>query len=169
MNEQWLKIKAWWTNLAKREQQAITFGALILGVFILYAGIWSPLVNHVDAMRKRVLSEQKLLLWMQAADKQIQQMKGQAKNKNHSLSPVVLLSDVRKLILQAGLEKNLTQLKQATNDSIEIHFQKVEFDRLVALLTAIVKEESVAITQMAASAEHTPGAVNADVVLKIPG
>lgn len=167
MKEQWSKLKTGWGNLAAREQQAIAIGASLLGIFILYQWIWSPLVDHVAAMRKQMVAEKKLLVWMQTADKQIHKIEGTSQNKSKSVSLVMLLSLVQKQINHAGLEKNLSQLKQASNASITMHFQKVEFDKLIALLTIIIKEQHVSITQMSAVAENTPGIVNADVMLKI--
>lgn len=167
MKEHWLKAKEWWAGLSLREKQAVAGGGVFLAIFIVYQWIWSPLVSQAAMMRKRIVTQQKSLLWMQAADKELQKAQGQSQTRNKSASPVVLLSVIQKQINHAGLESSLSQLKQASNESIEVHFQKVEFDKLVAMLTFLIKAQSISIAQMSVMAEGTPGIVNADVVLRI--
>jgi general secretion pathway protein M len=167
MKERWVKLQEWWLNLALREKQAVALGGLLLGLFILYQFIWTPYLNQITAMRTRIQTEQKTLRWMQAADKEISKLSGQSKNKSQSITPVIVLGLLQKQINHVGLEQNLTQLKQATNESIELHFQKVVFDKLITFLTSVIKEQSVSIAQLSVSAENTPGIVNADIILKL--
>lgn len=166
-NEQWLKAKEWWSHLSTREKQASIAGASVVAIFIVYELMWSPLVDHVEVLRKQIVTEQKTLVWMQAADTDVRKMEGETTKKGKSVSPVAMLSLLQKQINHVELNKNLTQLKQASNDTIEMHFQKVEFDKLIGLLTTIVKEQPVSISQMSATADNTPGIVNADILLKM--
>lgn len=163
----WEKVQAWWHTLELREKQAVAIGGSVLGIFLFYECIWSPYLNHINTMRTGIKTQEKTLLWMQAADKEISKMESHSINHGKSISPVTLLGYLQKQIQHAGLEGNMTQLKQASNDSIEMHFQKVEFDKLIKLLTQICKEQKVAISQMSANSENAPGIVNADAVIKI--
>jgi type II secretory pathway component PulM len=160
-------IKEWWSNLALREKQAVMIGSSLLGLFILYSGIWSPFLNYIDSMRTRIVSEQKTLNWMQTADAEIAKMKDHSGAKAKSVTPVVMLSLLQKQVTHDGLGPYMSQLKQTSNESIQMHFQKVEFDKLMAMLTTILKEQNVTISQMAVSAESTLGVVNADVTVKL--
>ncbi len=166
MKEMWLKWKEWWSQLALREKQAVMLGGPLLIIFILYQWIWSPYLDYVNGMRKRIGTEQKLLLWMQEADAAINKIAGQSKTKIKAVSPVMLLSVMKKQVNKAGLEQYLTQLKQATNESIELHFQKIEFDKLIKVIISVMKEQPVSILQMSVVADNTPGIVNADIILK---
>lgn len=170
MKEQWEmwreKLKEGWAHLALREKQAVVLGGSVLGMFMVYQFIWTPYLDHVAAMRKRLDTVQKTLVWMTATDKEIKKRESHSKSKNNPMSPVAFMSHLQKQIRQARLEQYLTQLKQTSHDSIEMHFQKIEFDKLIFLLTTVIKEQPVSITQMSAIAENSPGVVNADVVLK---
>jgi general secretion pathway protein M len=167
-NDRWIKVKEWWNTLATREKQVVAAGGTLLTVFIVYAGIWSPYVGRVSAMRGRIESEQKVLRWMQSADSEISMIEKQSPGTTGKpVSPVVLLSLLQKQIDAAGLGQNLTQLKQSSNASIEIHFQKVGFDKLSGLLIDAAKRYNVSVVQMSAAADNgTPGVVNADLILK---
>jgi general secretion pathway protein M len=164
-NEYRAKFETWFDSLAEREKQIVTFGGIGVALLIIYALIYSPLVSHAAYLRDKIQTEQKTLIWIQAADKQIQAIEGQGKNKGKSVSPVLMLSILQKHITQAELDRNLTQMKQASNDSIQLQFQKVVFDKLITMLTAVMKENSVTISQMSVTAGSTPGIVNADIMI----
>jgi len=165
MKEQWQKLQDWWSTLAVREKRGVMIAGAALVFFIAYAGIWSPLMNQAETMRKRIMTDQKNLLWMQATDKSLQKIESQTRARNKTISPVALLSLMQKNTDQAGLSQYMTQLKQSSSDAIEMQFKKVEFDKLAAMLIAVAKEEPVIIAQISVIAQ-TPGLADVSVVLR---
>jgi len=161
------KFNAWWSQLAQREQRMVAVGSVVVTFFILYAGIWRPIQNHLADMRTSIASSQKTLAWMKMADQQIGSMEGEVKEKAKSVTPVELLSIVQQTIEEAGLTQALKQSKQSSGDAIVLHFQKADFDRLIAVLVVTLKEQNVTVTQFNATATKDPGVVNADLTLKI--
>lgn len=164
MKELILRIKEWWMNLALRERQLLAAGSLFVFVFIFYEGLLMPYYGYIESMRKQINRDQALLVWMQAADKEIQKMESQAKKPTNAITTVTLLGQLQKEIDKKGLGQALNQLKQTSHDAVEMHFQKVSFDKLIELLLMIVKTYPVAITQLSVVSAET-GLVNADVVL----
>ncbi len=161
------KAKTWWSQLARREQQALAIGGVAVAFFILYAGIWMPIQSHLENMRVSIVKDQKTLVWMETADKEISSMEGQGKQQQKkTITPVELLSVVQSTIEEAGLTPSLKQAKQSSSDAIALHFQKADFDRLIALLIITLKEQNVNVTQFSAAAD-APGVVDADLTLKI--
>jgi type II secretory pathway component PulM len=161
------KLKEWWLALAPREKYVVALGSVTVVLFLIYEIIWSPLVDGAANMRKRITTDQKTLAWMQSADKELTKLQQQSRASTTSLSPVALLAVLQKKMQQAGFDEAAVQLKQSSNDSVEIHFQKVPFDSIMKLLLSTVKEFNLTVTQMSAVAETTPGVVNADLVLRI--
>lgn len=159
-------MKEWWAGLALREKQMLMLGSVCVSLFLLYQLIWSPLLNQVQRMRERVQSEQRMMVWMRQADKNLTQLEREAKPVDKRLSPVALLSLLQTDIHQAGLEKGLLQLKQTSNDAITVKFQQVSFDQLIILLTNILKVHGVTLAQFSGVAQGTSGMVNADMTLK---
>src|SRR6478736_4675810 len=102
MKEFWIKLKEWWTNMAPRERQAVSIGGSLLVIFIIYQWMWTPYVNHVAAMREKITSDQKTLVWMQSADKIMQKVASKATIKTKPVSPVVFLSEMQKQIKLKG-------------------------------------------------------------------
>lgn len=149
--------------MSLREKQGVSAGSVILALFIMYECIWMPCIHHLENMRLRIASQQKTLVFMQSADAAMRTSKLGAKHPPATL--VVFMSQMQKQIRQFGLESFLVQFKQAANESVELHFQKVEFDKLMVFLTAAMKDYPVSVSQMMVVAQDTPGQVNADVVV----
>ena len=164
MTASWTKLKEWWDQLALREQRAISMGGVLIAVFIFYQGIGSPSLHHLEVMRQKIVSAQKTLWWMQSADKVIRSHLSVMKPP--PVSPLVFLSQMHGQIKLAGLESFLTELKQSGNDSVEMHFQKIEFDKLAAFLIRVMKASPVTISQLSVSALEARGLVNAELVIK---
>lgn len=159
------KFNDWWEPLAPREKQVVIIGSIIVGLLILYYLIWSPYLNHMNNLRENIVSQEKNLAWMQTANNEIDRIAGQDSNKNKITSPVALLGLLQQQINQAGLSTQLTQLKQASDDSVEMHFQKVSFDALMKMLITAIKGQAITINQVAVVASDTPGIVDADIRL----
>lgn len=163
MKENWVKVKDRWNALAKREKQMLSIGGGIVLLFLLYQCLWSPLLDHVEQLREKLQSSQKLLSWMQEADKKISV---NAAPSHPNVSPMMLLSQVKTQIQNANLAQNLKELKQSGSDTIEVHFQKVDFNALLQLLSNLSKNQGITLAKIAVVGLSTPGTVNADVYLK---
>src|SRR3990167_1640892 len=157
-------LKDRWQQLSLREQKALRFSGLLIVIFMIYQFMWSPFLQQVAMMRERIKSDEKILAFMQQTDRAIKEEESKITPNNRLSSPALLLSFLQKQIVQAGLQHNLGQLKQASHDTIEMHFQSVEFDKLMQLLLLVIKEQHLMITQMSAVTEGTPGIVNVDII-----
>ncbi len=166
-NEYKAKFDAWYDTLAERERQMVTFGGIGVAILLIYALIYAPLVNHAAGLRDKIKTDQKTLVWMQAADKQIKAIEVQGTARAKTVTPVEMLSILQKNINDNKFDTNLTQMKQASNDAIQLQFSKVSFDKLMAMLITIMKQNAVTISQMSVTADSTPGVVNADVMLSL--
>lgn len=161
------KYKEWWNNLAQREQRLLLIGSISLTLFMIYIFFWSPLSAASELMRQRISKNEKLVVWMQAVNQEINELtQFKSADKNKSYSPVEMISVLQNQINRAHLQDQLTQIKQTGNDAIEIHFQKVNFDKLSAMLIKLSETQNITITQIAVKATNSSGFVSADVTLK---
>ncbi len=161
----WLKIKEWWGGLAQREQRALTIGGIVLLFFIIYQGIWSPVINHLAYMRTQIVSSEKTLLWMKNIDAAINSLQKDNHQAQVVSSPVMLLSAFQKQVQQAGLDVAMTELKQVSNNSIEVRFQKVAFDKWIKLMIGFTKDYRVTINSLSINADATSGVVSVELIL----
>lgn len=158
-------MKQWWLNLSLREKQSSVVGTMAIFLFIIYAWIWSPLDNKITTLRNQVVQNQKLLAWMQAADNQLN-----LANKNQAYASLhasgSLLSITQKEINQSNLAKQLSQLRQAESDAVQLSFKKVDFDNLITWLTHSSRQQGFSIAQLIIAPSESPGIVSAELQLK---
>lgn len=167
MKEQWLKLKEWHANLQARERRIVNIGGAVVAFALFYLLFWSPFLNRVDDLRQHMGNQMKTLAWMKATDQQIKQLEGGGTQSKSNLSPVAMLAFLQSQIKLAGMKDALTELKQASNDSIQMQFKNVSFDQLIKLLISVIKNQQVTISQFSAEADATPGMVNASVIINL--
>ena len=160
------QFKAWWLTLAIREKKMVAVGSLAAAILIFYEGIISPYFSYLQVLRERLITSQKTLAWMQRADKTLHDVRSE-QEQTQLISPVMILSVIENKVKQAKLQPFVSQLKQTSPHTIEMHFEKIEFDKCMQLLLSLVKEQRVVVTQFAAIADATPGVANVDVVMEI--
>jgi general secretion pathway protein M len=159
-------MNEWWINLSIREKQIVSAGALGVVIFLVYLIIWLPLSNRVANLREQIVRDQKSLLWMRDADQRIQDVEKNSQNKKSTDSGISLLTIVQKQINKSNFVSSLNQLRQAENDSVELSFNNVDFDRLIQWLTELWQQQGIVITQMSVTASGTAGVVNTEFVLR---
>lgn len=158
-------MKEWWNNLILREKQMVSLGALIIGAAFIYLVLWSPLDNHVSQLRSQILNNQELLAWMKKTDKRIEILEKKPEHNASKPSSGSPLAIVQKQIKTSPLAKSLDQLHQAENNSVQLTFKKVNFDKLMTWIIALTKQQGLIVTQMTVTPSATAGIVATDVTL----
>lgn len=158
-------MKEWWLSLSSEEKQTTLLGTLVAAILLIYALIWSPLSNKVDALRDKIHHNQALLSWMQQSDKKIELLEKsqQPSSRNANLS---LLNIIQTESNQTAFANNISQLQQAENDSVDLRLQKVSFDALIKWIIDLCSKEKLVITQLSATPGTTPGIVDAEIKLQ---
>lgn len=158
-------IKEWWSNLADREKQTISIGSVIAAIFLFYALIWSPLANKVDDLRNQIRTNQKLLTWMQAADRRMQLVEKSAQ-QSATKTRGSLLGIVQNHVNKSPIAKEVSQLQQTDSESVQLRFQHVNFDVLIEWLTQIWQQQGLIVSQATITPNGAAGDVSAELVLK---
>lgn len=156
-------MKDWWLNLSLREKNTLNLGAIALIMIFIYIFIWSPLTNKVANLRQQIQRDSQLLTWMQSADIQITAAGTVTKGPTHSGS---LLSVTQTLINKSALSSQLTQLRQADSDSVQLSFKEVNFDKLILWLGQSSKKEHLSISEFRVTPLSAPGMVSAELILQ---
>lgn len=157
-------MKEWWNNLSIRERQVVFFGSIAIFLILIYLILWQPFTNKIDNLRSQITKNKNLLIWMQSADKQMQTIvkESQTKtSKNNGSILGVVQSDINK----SALKSNLTQLKQAENDTVQVTFQKVGFDNLMKWLIHLWQQDGLTVLQATITPGDSLGVVSADLIL----
>jgi type II secretory pathway component PulM len=157
-------MKEWWVNLALREKQIIALGTVLVLIFIVYEFVFAALSDANQNLRAGIQKNQSMLAWMNATDKRIQ-----AAANNHQAHVAVtsasLLSALQDDLNQNPISKNVTELQQADNDSVEVHFKQVGFDNMMRWLLEAGQKLQLTVTSLSITPTDSIGQV--DAVLKL--
>lgn len=159
-------MNEWWNNLALREKQTVSIGAIVVLFGLIYFLLWSPLSSTVSNLRVQIKRNQELLSWMKGADTRIETQQHSANKVPVNKQTGSLLSVVQNQINRTQLVSVMTQLHQIDSDSVQLAFQKVDFDKLIVWLTQLSQQQNLTITQMSVTPTDAPGMVTAEFILK---
>lgn len=162
-----LELKDRFGRYSDREKKMLIIGGSAPILFLCYALMWSPILSHLSSMREKVESNQKLVSWMQGADRAIAELQKSERKRAKPESLVAFLSIIKQGIQQASLSKSLAQLRQAGADTIEIQFQQVNFDQAISYLSSLLLSHDVHVQQFSVTALPTPGLTNIVVLLRV--
>lgn len=157
-------MRDWWLNLSLREKQVTALGSIAVIFLLLYALIWAPLSYGVDSLREKISHNANLLSFMRETDNEIQTLERQG-NLAHS-SNTSLLSTVQSDINNTSFARNITQLQEVENNTVQLKLQKVGFDALMKWLIALCRQHRLVISQMNITLGTDPGIVNAELKLQ---
>ena len=159
-------MKAWWMRLPLREKYIVSVGTICFAALIFYGCIWWPLTSKVNSLRAAVKRDQVLLTWMRAADQQLQ-MELKSSQKKMIPSSASLLGFIQNHLHQQKIFTDVLQIRQAENNAVQINFQKINFDKLMAWLIQIGKQYGIMVSQMTITPKEAPGMVEAQMVLAV--
>lgn len=158
-------MKRDWLNTLIREKQPLVLAGLGLFPLLLYLLLFAPIMQATSDLRHKIRADQSVLAWMQATNKQIHILEKEPKPIAAS-SSASLLSIIQNDINNQPLAKNVLQLQQGENDTIQMRLQKVSFDALMKWLLAICQQQGLMISQMTVTPNTTPGIVDAELKLQ---
>jgi type II secretory pathway component PulM len=159
-------MKERWGDLSMREKQAMRLGTAITIMVLMYGLIWTPLHNYILTLRHQTAQQRALLTWLQTADQQIRTAEGMRQKSTPTHSAAARLSIIQNSLKQSQLEKNVSQLTQTENDVVQLNFQQVAFDPLIAWLTQLWQQQGLLASQVIIKPSRTVGMVTAELTLE---
>jgi general secretion pathway protein M len=157
------KMKGWWNTLSLRDKRVLCSGLFIITCMLLYECVWHPLIDKNQLLHQQIQDNKQLIVWMSTVNQEIQTLEKKPTNhfKGHSS-----LSIVQDELKKSKLIEQITELKQAENDSIQLHFQGIYFDKLMSWLIKIYQEQGFVIAQIEVSPTDGIGIVNGQMILQ---
>lgn len=156
-------MKNQWSLYSTREKQYIVIGTLVVFIFLLINFMYLPLQHKAENLRKELTQNQKLLLWMQNADNELNKSTPRNITRTESGS---LLSNAQILLNQSPLINNLGNLQQVDDHAIEISFKEAEFKVLMNWLVEIHNNQGWYVSKISLRASKNPGIVNAELTIQ---
>ncbi|HRX61348.1 MAG TPA: type II secretion system protein M [Candidatus Competibacter sp.] len=157
-------MKAWWENLGARERGLIVVGTVLVMMLLSYVLAWEPLRNSDRRLRQSVAERRADLAWMRQAAEEIKRLGGA-----EAARPVAdnrsLLTLVDQTARAAGLGAALKRVAPQGDDKLSAQLDGAEFDKLIPWLSALERDQAIAIISLNVDRTDAPALVNARVVL----
>ncbi len=158
------KLKAWYAGLQQREQRAVAFGGVILGLIILIGGILLPLQSAVSRAVKGNETRREDLAWMRANAREIRERGGDVPADTGE-APVVLVDRIGR---EVGLGGALRGTQPNTSGGVHVQLEAAPFDTLVTWLDTLDRKYGLAIESITVDRTPSPGLVNASISFSQP-
>lgn len=161
-----MNIKAWWSGLLDRERQMLTVAGVVVGIYLVYSLIWSPLSDAVTDRKTQVQSQQTLLQYMQHASTVIQQYKASGMTVGDMTTASNLLSVVEESASTQDLSSYIKQVAQPQPNQIELTIEAVPLDKLMQWVQTL-STHGVGVSQFSATRLPTIGTANVKMILSV--
>lgn len=160
----WKMLQQRWQLLSKRERYLLMGMSGFLVFLIFYFFVWSPLVTSTDNYQQKIIKDQELLVFMQAAAPRISAAKGQFQ-PTQTITQDMLLTTIESSLTAANLKDKVTELGLGNDNSIHLQFTAVDFDKLMLWLIELRQQYGIIVDKFNAVPAELPGVADADLHL----
>lgn len=162
-------LRAWWHGLAERERITLSIGGVLVVLFVLYSGIWSPLSSSVENYRADVKDQRALLLFLQNASDRITKLRAEGVQAATAPAvPIDLLTLSEQTLSAHQLSPFLKNVSQKSDKSVVLTFEKAPMDKLMGWLQQMLTTENVRLISMIADRQSVIGTADVTMTLKKP-
>ncbi len=127
-----------WNTLEPRERLLSLICAGLLGIGVLYWGVWQPLQQQRLQAQTHLKAEQQLLQWVQKKADEVITLRNQTGGVTRSTQPL-------NQIISGSVERFDIELirLQPQDEEMQVHLQPVPFNQLVAWIDYLKEEQGV--------------------------
>lgn len=153
-------MKYWFDRFNTREQLSLLAMAIVVGLYLLYMLIWSPLDNRREAMQARNASVAVSLHRVDAMVSEILALRasGETAGAQRNLTALVNRSTGA-----AGLA--VSRLQPNSRGEIQVRFESADFGDLMGWLHEMEYGQALLVREVSITQSGTAGRVNATVRL----
>jgi general secretion pathway protein M len=150
-------IKTYWFNLNERDRWMLIIGGSVVGVYLLYLIVFSPILSAVNTASQQLVEQQTTLIWMRNNLGAATQLKRIEKN---------LLSLFSTQLKSDNLSKFPYQLQQTGGEGLQLSFDKVPYVEFMSWLKRLNQHNAMTIVDLSAIRTKTLGMVKLRLVVE---
>lgn len=154
-------MKAWFENLAVREQAIVAAGAIIALLIVAWGLIWTPLSDGTDELRQSVADRTRLLSDLRRAERLAATDSGSGTASAGQSILLIIDNSARSF----GLAESFTQTRPNGTDEISVSFQRAPFDAIVAWLIELESSFGISAGTVSINQTGQPGLVSGQIFL----
>jgi general secretion pathway protein M len=159
-------IRAWWTNLAFREQRMVAAGAIVVVLMLGWALIWHPLAAKRSALLEAVDGQRRDLAYVRVAAAEVERLRAAGTRSRADRQGRSLLALADATARAGGLEGALRRVEPVGTASVRVSFEFARFDALIGWIESLTRDYGIEATDFSADRADGVGLVNARVTLQ---
>lgn len=153
-------LKTHWHHLQERERWIMVIGIIVALLFLYYTFIYSPLTTALEKNTSQLAEKKATLQWMKQINPEDLPHKAVKDITNSQLLTLI----ANQLKASPSL-KFPYQLQQTGSGEIQLSFDQVAFENLIAWLAQLNEDYNVLIKQFNIEKTDTPGITRALVII----
>jgi general secretion pathway protein M len=154
------QLQQYLQRLSPRERWMVLAGGAVVALLLVLAIVW-PLQRRVTAAEQRVERKRNDLVWLRSMAPQLATLQvTRTPTLNESL--VVLVDRTAR---ESGIAKSLVGSQPSGDGGLNVRFEKMPFDALVAWLSQLHQNYGVRVDSATVDAANEAGTVTATLVL----
>lgn len=147
--------------MSERERRLVLSGA-VAALLLLVIGVVMPLQRSVNVAADRIEHKRDDLSWLRSMAPQLGTLRLSTPQPLHE-SLVVLIDRTAR---ESGIGKALVGSQPSGNGGLNVHFEQVSFDAMIAWLSQLGDRYGVHAESATIDAANSAGTVNATLVLR---
>lgn len=159
-------FKLWFKRLQRREQNMLLSMAAVVFITLFYLLVWEPVFKGAELEQDKLLSQKKILNWMQKAEKEVAQLRG----SGQLISPQYANQSINTLIersaISAGIRGAINKLDSDGKQAMKVQLKSVEFDRLAQWLGKLQQDYAITPKHVTINKLEKAGMVNCRLTLE---
>jgi general secretion pathway protein M len=159
-------IRAWWTQLALREQRTVAAGVIVVALMLGWALFWHPLSVKRAELRETVDTQRRDLAYVRVAAAEVERLRSAGTHSRADRQGRSLLALADATARAGGLEGALRRVEPVGATSVRVSFEFASFDALIGWIETLTRDYGIEATDFSADRADGVGLVNARVTLQ---
>jgi len=153
------------STLQQREKNMVLLMSASILLTLLYLLLWEPVFKSLDEQHLKQQSQKKILLWMNDAQKEVQQLRSSGNSLSpQSSQPISTL--VERTAISTGIRNSIFKINSDKKQQLKVQFKSVDFDRLTQWLGKLQNDYGVHVKFVSINKAEKSGMVSCRVTLQ---
>ena len=153
-------MNSWYTGLNRREQLSLLVLVAVVGLYLVYMVLWSPLMNSRDEM---VLRNQSMASSLARVDAMVSEVlllrrSGVGSTEKRNLTALINQSTNR-------MNLQLSRLQPNSRGELQVRLENAAFDDILAWLYDMEYSQGLMVREVSLTRSGSAGRVNASIRL----
>lgn len=159
-------MRAWFENLAPREQILVSLAGVLTVIVVVYLAIWLPLDRGSARLESRVEDQRNLIAELRQLQGRVSAPASAGSSTAGASSGQSLVVIVDSTVRQKGLGTALKRSQPTDGNAIRVVFENAPFDTLIEWLGQLSSQHGIEIESASFSNRAERGRVDSTLTLE---